>query len=279
MKSFRRRAVGLVVAVAALTALAAPSSAGASAATRWNLNATNALIVTGGQAPPVSMLHLAMVHGAMYDAVNAIDGGYTPYLVSPDATPFDSQDAAAATAAYYVLKSILPSQLGTLTTTVQHRPRDRPPGHAGQPGEGRRDRRRSGSRERDDRGENGRRTVRGVLLHVPAVPGPGDWRPLASGNDPNGWIRNVTPFLVNSAAQFRTKGPWPLTSPQYAREFDEVKSLGAKTNSTRTQHQTDAALYWARAPREDVVSHRARASRRSEGSRPPTVLASTPRST
>ena len=80
------------------------------------------------------------------------------------------------------------------------------------------------------------------------MPGPGDWVPLASGNDPNGWIRNVTPFLINSALQFRTKGPWPLTSPQYAREFDEVKSIGAKTNSTRTQHQTDAALYWAVHP-------------------------------
>ena len=49
------------------------------------------------------MLHLAMVHGAVYDAVNAIDGGYTPYLASPSATPFDSQDAAAASAAYRVL--------------------------------------------------------------------------------------------------------------------------------------------------------------------------------
>jgi hypothetical protein len=98
------------VAVAASSALAAPSSAGASAVTQWNLNATNALIVTGGQAPPVSMLHLGMVHGAVYDAVNAIDGGYTPYLMSPDATPFDSQDAAAAAAAYYVLISIVPAQ-------------------------------------------------------------------------------------------------------------------------------------------------------------------------
>ena len=132
MKSFRRRAVGLVVAVAALTALAAPSSAGASAATRWNLNATNALIVTGGQAPPVSMLHLAMVHGAMYDAVNAIDGGYTPYLVSPAATPFDSQDAAAATAAYYVLKSILPMRSGERASRrrTSTTPRCDPPEHA-----------------------------------------------------------------------------------------------------------------------------------------------------
>jgi hypothetical protein len=248
VKSFRRRAVGLVVAVAALTALAAPSSAGASAATRWNLNATNALIVTGGQAPPVSMLHLAMVHGAMYDAVNAIDGGYTPYLVSPDATPFDSQDAAAATAAYYVLKSILPSQLGTLTTTYNADPAIDPtitpdsPAKAGGIAAG------IAAANAMIAARTGDGRFGACCFTVPAVLEPGDWRPLASGNDPNGWIRNVTPFLINSALQFRTKGPWPLTSPQYAREFDEVKSIGAKTNSTRTQYQTDAAQYWAVHP-------------------------------
>src|SRR5687767_12698552 len=122
MKSCRRRVVGLVVAVTASTVLAAPSSAGATAATRWNENAT--AVLTGAQswqAPPVSMLHLAMVHGAVYDAVNAIDGGYTPYLESPDATPFDSQDAAAASAAYYVMKSILidvPGDQSTFQTTL-----------------------------------------------------------------------------------------------------------------------------------------------------------------
>ena len=245
MKAFRRRAVGLVVAVAALTALAAPSSAGASAATRWNLNATNALIVTGGQAPPVSMLHLAMVHGAMYDAVNAIDGGYTPYLIKPNATPFDSQDAAAATAAYYVLKSILPGQLGTLTTLYNDDPAIAGPDSPAK----------AGGIAAGVAAANemiARRTGDGrfgaCCFTVPAVLEPGDWRPLASGNDPNGWIRNVTPFLVNSASQFRTRGPYALTSPQYAREFDEVKAIGAKTNSTRTQHQTDAALYWAVHP-------------------------------
>jgi hypothetical protein len=246
MTSFRRRAVGLVVAVAASTALAAPSTAGASAATQWNLNATNALIVTGGQAPPVSMLHLAMVHGAVYDAVNAIDGGYTPYLVSPDATPFDSQDAAAASAAYHVLVSILPAQLASLTAMYNAAidPSVIPDGLAKTRGIA------IGLAAANAMiaARTGDGRFGACCFTVPAVLEPGDWRPLASGNDPNGWIRNVTPFLINSASQFRTKGPWPLTSPQYAREFNEVKSIGAKTNSTRTQHQTDAALYWAVHP-------------------------------
>ena len=84
---------------------------------------------------------------------------------------------------------------------------------------------------------------------VPAVPGPGDWRPVlpAFGNDPNAWGRNVRPFMIESASQFLTKGPWALTSPQYAREFNEVKSIGALNSTTRTQYQTDAAVYWGSA--------------------------------
>lgn len=245
MKSCRRRVAGLVVAVVALTALLAPTSAGASAVTRWNENATQALIVTGGQAPPVSVLHLAMVHGAVYDAVNAIDGGYTPYLASPAATPFDSQDAAAATAAYHVLKSILPAQEAALTALYNADPAitaPNSPAKAGGIAAG------LAAANAMIAARTGDGRFGACCFTVPAVPEPGDWVPLASGNDPNGWVRNVTPFLINSALQFRTKGPWPLSSPQYAREFDEVKSLGAKTNSTRTQHQTDAALYWAVHP-------------------------------
>ena len=250
MKSCRRRAVGLVVLVAASTALVAPSSAGASATTRWNLNATNALIGTAGQAPPVSVLHLAMVHGAVYDAVNAIDGGYTPYLISPDATPFDSQDAAVATAAYYVLKSILPAQAGALTTLYNSDPAIDPavtpngPAKTGGIAAGVA----AANKMIEVRTGDGRFGAGGFPL--PAVLEPGDWRPVLPSfvNDPNAWIRNVKPFLIRSSSQFRTKGPWPLTSPQYAREFNEVKSLGSKTSTTRTQHQTDATLYWAAHP-------------------------------
>ncbi len=151
------------------------------------------------------MLHLAMVHGAMYDAVNAIDGGYTPYLVSPSATPFDSQDAAAASAAYYVLKSILPSQLGRSVDGVQRRPCDRtwlrlvavPDG----PGEDRGIAVGLAAANAMIAGEDGRRPPRAAAARftVPAVLEPGDWRPVAPGaNDPNGWIRNVTPFMIRA---------------------------------------------------------------------------------
>ena len=246
MKSFRRSAVGLVLAVGAWTALAAPASAGASTVTQWNVNATNALIGTAAMAPPVSMVHLAMVHGAIYDAVNAIDGGYTPYLVSPAATPFDSQDAAAAAAAYNVLVSIVPAQkpalLGLYNDTLSAIPDGAAKSGGIAAGEA------AAAAMIEARKNDGRFGAPGFPL--PAVPGPGQWRPVlpAFVNDPNAWLRNVKPFMLESASQFRTKGPWSLTSPQYTRDFNEVKEIGSKTSKTRTEHQTDAALYWAVHP-------------------------------
>jgi hypothetical protein len=98
----------------ALVAFVSPKVARADAVTDWNVIASNAIVVTAGQPPPVSVLHFAMVHGAAYDAVNAIDRGHRPYLVQPDANPTDSKEAAAATAAFRVLVGIFPGQLGTL---------------------------------------------------------------------------------------------------------------------------------------------------------------------
>ena len=55
-----------------------------------------------------------MVHGAVYDAVNAIDRGHQPYLVQPPSNPTDSKEAAAAAAAYQVLVGLFPLQQPTL---------------------------------------------------------------------------------------------------------------------------------------------------------------------
>jgi hypothetical protein len=66
----------------------------------WNETAWAALTASS-PALLVHVLHQAMVHGAVYDAVNAIDGSYEPYLGSPSAQPWYSKEAAAATAAYF----------------------------------------------------------------------------------------------------------------------------------------------------------------------------------
>ena len=67
-------------------------------------------------------------------------------------------------------------------------------------------------------------------------------------NDPAAWVADVDPFLVRNPARFRSDGPDPLTSRQYAAEFAEVKADGSLTSTTRTADQTDAALFWAEHP-------------------------------
>ena len=109
------RIAALLAAGATLLAIAASTPARADTVTEWNLNATNALMVTAAQPPQLSVPHLAMVHGAVYDAVNAIDGGHEGYLISSRvARPSDSKEAAAATAAHHVLAHLVPAQQATL---------------------------------------------------------------------------------------------------------------------------------------------------------------------
>src|SRR5207245_5187584 len=98
----------------AFVAIASPTVARGDAVTDWNMIASNAIVVTAGQPPPVSALSFAMVQGAVYDAVNAIDRGHRPYLVQPPSNPTDSKEAATATAAFRVLVGVFPGQLGTL---------------------------------------------------------------------------------------------------------------------------------------------------------------------
>src|SRR3954452_23612734 len=115
MLSHRVRRAGLSLGAGALLALGVSAPARADTVTDWNRYATDALVVTGLQTPPVWTINLAMVHGAVYDAVNSIDRRYEPYLVlSRRARPGDSIDAAAATAAHHVLVALVPAQQAAL---------------------------------------------------------------------------------------------------------------------------------------------------------------------
>ena len=147
----RRNVVACGALVVGLIGLASPASARADAVTDWNQVAAAALQSPGTATPPgagqgaPSTVHLAMVHGAVYDAVNAIDGRHEPYVSAPAAEPWYSQDAAVAAAARHVLVN---GGLG-IPAAPHARDRGRLPGDArpdtGRAGEGRRNRhRRSG---------------------------------------------------------------------------------------------------------------------------------------
>ena len=91
----------LIVAGALVAAFASPGVARGDAVTDWNSYANAAIFATTPTAH-AAVLKTAMVQAAVYDAVNAIAGGYRPYLPTAAADPMYSQDAAAATAAFRV---------------------------------------------------------------------------------------------------------------------------------------------------------------------------------
>ena len=235
----------LLAVVAAFTALVAPAVARADAVTQWNLNASNALFVVAGQGPQASVPHLAMVHGAVYDAVNAIDGGHEGYLLTPRvAQPFDSKEAAAATAAYRVLLNIVPAQQAVLDAQYAVSLAAIPDGSSKKRGIAVGEAAAAAMiAARTDDGRFG-------AYRFPIGSGPGAWKPVlpAFVNDPNAWLKDVRPFLIKSGTQFRSDGPDKLTSKAYARDFAEVKSMGSATSTTRSADQTHAARYWAENP-------------------------------
>lgn len=78
---------------------------------------------------------------------------------------------------------------------------------------------------------------------------PGDWRPMTpTALDPDPWVGQLDPFLIDSPSQFRSKGPHTLTSGRYAKEYNEVKEIGALDSATRTPDQTNAAIFWQFPP-------------------------------
>ena len=244
----------LVAAAAILAALGSPAVARGDAVTQWNINASSAIFAAGPTAH-ASTLSFAMVQGAVYDAVNAIEGGYQPYLVRPAANPWDSKDAAVATAAYRVLVAVVPSTqtaaLATLATQYAAALAAVPEGTAFElaakasgiaVGEA------AAAAMLAARANDGRNPT----TPFPFVFGTtaGAWRVSFPLTLPEGaaWVGNVTPFLVPSAEMLRSDGPNALTSAAYAEDFNEVKSLGALASTTRTDDQTKAAIFWQSQP-------------------------------
>jgi hypothetical protein len=253
------RALVIVVGICALAIPTSASAWGRSPATvrDWNLYATSALgnpptapVMPGvGQAPHVSVLHVAMVQGAVYDAVNAIDGGHRPYLAGlPPASRSGSKAAAAATAAYKVLVGLevagapmLPQAVRDwLDPTYAQSLAAIPDGPA------------------KDSGVAAGTAAAAAMLAARANDGrfgpftvvagtdPGEWRPTPPnfGGDPGAWVGDVRPFLVPDVEMLRTDGPNALTSTAYAEDFNEVKELGSLASTTRTADQTAAAIFW-----------------------------------
>ncbi|HXL44841.1 MAG TPA: vanadium-dependent haloperoxidase [Gaiellaceae bacterium] len=237
----RNRMLWLAV-LAVLAALAAPAAAQANEVTKWNEIAQNTILAQPPitSAPPASVTFIAMVQGAVYDAVNSIDQTHRPYLLTRKFDQLASQEAAAATAAFRVLTLTFPEQLPNLQPLYEESLADVPAGPAKEEGIA------AGIAAADAMLAQGhdRRQV------LPCVWGtdPGDWRPLLAADgsplcDPSPWIAYGLPFLLESPSQFRTDGPNELASAAYAEDFNEVKELGALDSTTRTPEQTHTAVF------------------------------------
>jgi hypothetical protein len=230
---------------------AAPASASADAVADWNAIAVQTIsAVTPARPAPVAIIDMAIVHAAVYDAVQAIDKRFKPYHVEiPGAS--GSPEAAAAKAAHDILINLFPAQTLSLDTTYaqylsNHGIAPNDPGVA-----------------------VGATAAAGIIAlrandgrfppnQVPFTGGtnPGEWRPTESfiGTPPappsfapmlTPWVANVTPFTLKSSDQWRAKAPPALTSREYTRDYYEVKAMGARFNSARTPEQTDFAIFWA----------------------------------
>jgi len=182
----------------------------------------------------------AMMHAAMFDAVNSIDKTYTPYLIEVPAARRASIDAAAAQAAHDVLVGLYPSRRDVYATELANSLQGIPPRRAGL---GIEVGRIVAERMLAFRSNDGW-TVTPPPYVLP--PTPGNWQPTPPANAIATFTHapGVKPFALMSTSQFSPPPPPELTSVEYAIDFNEVKEIGAVNSTRRTAVQTLIAQLW-----------------------------------
>src|SRR5882757_6427103 len=207
-------------------------------------NRTLLVIVRTPGAQPATIhptRSFAIMHAAIYDAVNAIEGTHQPYLVRLGASHFASQEAAAAAAAHEVLVKLYPSSQVTLAAQLQQ-------ALAHLPNRGKTDGIRIGNTVADRilalRNNDGSNAQ-----PIPYVFGnaPGDYQSTPPNFPKQPQFRHwshVTPFALDSANQFRPGPPPALTSRTYSEDFNEVKSLGIAGGTAATADQMLTGHFW-----------------------------------
>jgi vanadium-dependent haloperoxidase-like protein len=229
--------IKVFTAAAALALCRASSSAHADVITEWNLAATTA---TGLIGSPAQARALATAHGAAFEAANAIQPRYAAYLKTLAPPPDTSPDAAAASAMYVVLSTMIPAQRSAFEGAYKS--------IIGKITEG----------EAKERGVAFGGEVAKLFLEVRAndgmnataeykpLTGPGQWKPTPPAEAPMTLpnLANVLPFTAKAFGFLKVEGPPALDSAAYAGDVDEVRQVGSRNSTTRTADQTASAIFW-----------------------------------
>jgi membrane-associated phospholipid phosphatase len=208
----------------------------------WNKELVKIVNTPGAQPATIHPTRsFAILHVAIYDAVASITHRGAPYLFSLAAPAGARPDVAAAEAGHDTLLALYPTWKTGLDQQLAAELATIPDGAV--KAQGIQVGRLAATLALASRSNDG------SSVTPPAIPVgtlPGQYRPAPPAFTPPVFTQwpGVTPFVLQSADQFRPAAPAPVTSTAYAQALDEVKSLGQKTSSTRTADQTVIAKFW-----------------------------------
>ena len=196
-----------------------------------------------GQSPVNETRLAAITQLAVFEAVNAVNGDYQPYLGTIKAPRGASAEAAAVAAAHATLIHYVPASIAELDRARARSLQSIPDGPARLSGIAVGE---AAARAMIKLRENDGSTPDEFFL--PKTSRPGEWH-LTAGCPPSGGLflhwQNVTPFGIKSSRQFRAAPPPALRSDEYATAYNEVRQVGGMHSTQRPQDRADVARFYA----------------------------------
>ncbi len=220
---------------AAILATMLSGSARADIIIEWNARA-EAIAVEKRLMPPPNARIMAILHVAMFEAVNAVERRYAPYRLSLAADKSVSREAAAASAAHSVLSAVHVDQRPNLDAALTASLAPIPDGDSKTKGIALG--RQAGAQVLALRADDGMDAPESYRPHtrpgvyVPTVV------PVASTTGA------VTPWVMDRGSQFRPGPPPALNSQVWTRDLNEIRELGGRGSTKRTPEQTDIGRFW-----------------------------------
>jgi hypothetical protein len=213
---------------------------------QWN-RILLAIVRTPGAQPATihTTRSFALMHAAIYDAVNAIARTHEPYLVRLTGVPrHASQQAAGAAAAHEVLAALYPVFLSSLDDELQQSLTQIPVGNGKDKDEGILIGRTVADRILALRSNDGA-NAQPILYVFGSAPGDYQSTPPNFPTQPQftHWS-HVTPFALERANQFLPGPPPALTSDRYSDALNEIKSLGTTNSTTATADEALTGRFW-----------------------------------